>query len=182
MIRVNQSLWKTEAEGAYSGFVSQFEEEGTDMSLEELFRRVRADERSRVSGREVSESALSELEGRHNICLPETYRRFLLEFGEGGEFVFARMRLLEEDERIASFWDYWGARLGEDSRSKYFPFGDDYAGNYYCFELAKATETDSPIVLVDDLLEDCPEDAERAESFSALITMALDGSGIFDEG
>jgi hypothetical protein len=148
------------------------------MNLSELFIELQKREDSNPSGLEVSEAEISAFELTEAVSLPESYRCFLAEFGIGGEFVFARMRALE-DEAVDAFWDYWREHLGVNARMRYLPFGDDYAGNYYCFELESSAGSDCPIVLIDDALIDNPDNLLRFESFAELIETAIRGMGVF---
>ncbi len=144
-----------------------------------VFARLKSDPATLLGGRAVSEADIQRFESVSNITLPESYRRFLLNFGESGEFVFGRMRRLFDDEQVEAFWECWGPRLGPDARARYLPFADDYSRYYYCFELEKRTHQDCPIILVDYAIVDAPGSEERFTSFFDLISMALNNEGIF---
>jgi hypothetical protein len=87
----------------------------------------------------ASEREIALAEKRLAVTFPETYRGFLRHFN-GGEFSFGRMYRISK--RGAGFFDL----IEEMNRASehFLPFrdrslllfGDDYSGNYFCFDLS----------------------------------------------
>ncbi len=99
--------------------------------------------------RGASERQIALVEKRLAVTFPESYRDFLRHF-DGGEFSFARMYRISN--RGAGFFD-----LTEEMNlapEHFLPFrdrslllfGDDYSGNYFCFDLSSGRKR-PPVVL-----------------------------------
>ena len=103
-----------------------------------LINAIRSDEENIFKGG-ASDRQIALAEKRLALAFPESYRDFLRCFN-GGEFSFGRMYRISKGG--AGFFDL----IEEMKRaSEYFApfrdrslllFGDDFSGNYFCFDLA----------------------------------------------
>jgi hypothetical protein len=127
--------------------------------------------------RGATERQIASAQKRLGVTFPPSYRKFLCHFN-GGEFRFARMYRITQTG--AGFFD-----LAEQMAvaSQFFGpfrdrsillFGDDYSGNYYCFELAKANRKgECPVVLVDRLLREDWNPKHQASCLNDFIARGL---------
>ncbi len=145
--------------------------ESSEVPFNDLLKRVRAD-KSNLFGQRSQESDVEYLEERLGITLPGNYVAFLKEF-DGGQFNFARMHCISESgagwhdliielERFFSNAPLMGVR-------SLLPFASSYAGDFFCFNLAQATEDDAPILMYDHEGSDEQELTIEAPSLSAWI-------------
>lgn len=116
--------------------------------LTDLIERIKAD-RSNSFGAGTPGKDIEKLEEDLAIKLPDSFVTFLETFN-GGEFLFGRMHAVTADG--AGFFDFRTEyehfyEKNEDLTDEdLVPFGDDYGGNYYCFDLAAMKDNECPIV------------------------------------
>lgn len=110
----------------------------------------------------MTDAQLVSFTRKWNGSVPQVYIEFLKRFGSGGEFIFARM--IDVSEKYQLLADEYGNHQSVKTK-KVLPFGDDWSGNLYCFNLEKIFNGDCPIVLIDHELEDDSELEYVADSF-----------------
>jgi cell wall assembly regulator SMI1 len=100
-------------------------------------------------GEGAPEDEIRKLENELGLSFPATFVQFLREF-DGGQFKFVRMhRITENGAGVLDFRELleqsceW---IPEVEDNKLLPFGDDYAGNTYCFNLEKRVGDEYEIV------------------------------------
>ncbi len=147
----------------------------------DLLERIRQDPRAFFT----TGAAQSEIDAMYatvDVPLPESYLAFLKEFN-GGEFRSIRMHrigenALQQDSQGKPLPFYFGdvvgtARTLKDhipgvAEGSFFPFGDDFGGNYYCFDLTRMQDGECPII---QFLHECvkPTFTERAANLTELF-------------
>jgi hypothetical protein len=120
-----------------------------------LIKRVQSDSASSFK-RGATENQIATAQKNLAVTFPPSYAQFLRHFN-GGEFRFARVYRITPSG--AGFFD-----LAEEmaAASEHFPafrdrqlllFGDDYSGNYFCFDLKQANRKgECPVVFWDRLM------------------------------
>lgn len=131
----------------------------------------------------ASEDMIDQFESILDVQLPASFKDFLLATN-GGEFCFARMAAPYIPLNIAelSSEEAW-AELTADVFPKHdlltenllLPIGDDYDGNYYCFDLQNSDDTDCPVVLLTTDMEEDDDPEPQADSFLEFIAAAMKG-------
>ena len=140
----------------------------------DLLDRLRSDADTTVTGG-ASERLVAAAEKKLGVRFPLSYRAFLGVF-DGGEFRFARIYRITP--KGAGFFDLAAqlATAAEDytpfRNRALFPFGDDYSGNYFCFERAREAE-EPPVVLVSRLLPEGQVPKRQARTFTDFIKKGL---------
>ena len=127
--------------------------------------------------RGATERQIGAAQRRLGVRFRPSYQQFLRQFN-GGEFRFARMYRLSAGG--AGFFDLFEQMA---HASKYFApfrehelllFGDDYSGNYYCFDLTKAGQQgECPVVYWDRLLSAEQEPEPEAASFRTFLLQKM---------
>jgi hypothetical protein len=110
----------------------------------------------------ITEAQLVSFIKKWNAPVPEVYIEFLKKFGSGEEFIFARM--IDVLEKYEPLEDQYGDYQHINNK-KVLPFGDDWGGNFYCFDLEKISNGNCPIAFVDHELKGDPELEHIADSF-----------------
>ena len=72
---------------------------------------------------------IEELEQQKGIKLPESYKLLLMQCGSG-DLPFARLYSADEIREIMQ-------AESDLEDQQWIPFGDDYSGEYYCFDVSK---------------------------------------------
>ena len=115
---------------------------------------------------------IKELEEQLGTTLPKSYTTFLEKMG-GGNFKHIRLySIASEDESFLDFMEqifFCSKRIPLVYKGELLPFGDDYAGNVYCFDLHHARDGENVIVQWDLDFDEDNEPRHIAQTFSEFI-------------
>lgn len=140
------------------------------MLRQETIDRIRTN-RSAMLGREATEEQIEEAEGAIGVELPESYRRFLAEFGWGG---IGDLEVIGTGADVPPFLDLVRLTLSERAdahprmRRSLVPIAADGAGNYYCIR-TEAWQQEGPVVLWDHEAGEDQRPEEVATNFGAWL-------------
>ncbi len=115
---------------------------------------------------------IRELEEQLGTSVPISYIQFLKKFG-GGNFKNIRLfSIASEDESFYDFMEqvyFCSKSIPLVFHGELLPFGDDYAGNVYCFDLHHARDGENTIVQWDQEFDDESEPRHIAQTFAEFI-------------
>ena len=129
----------------------------------------------------ATDEMIESFESTLDVELPASFKEFLKR-SNGGEFCFARMLTPFISESIDNMsGDEAWSDLTESVYPKHellmenllLPFGDDYSGNYYCFDLQNSDDIDCPVVLLISSMAEDDDPEPQADSFLEFIDAAM---------
>lgn len=128
----------------------------------------------------VSEQQIFAAEQRLEVCFPEDYRSFLMQYGAGSFGGIEIYGIVPELERKAvpnGIWLTEDLREKDDMPKNYVAIAFDGFGNYYCIETKKKQIEEATVVLFTCNPEELTENEGRAsvvaDSFEGFLLTAM---------
>ena len=145
------------------------------MLMNELFHKIQKDKTVIVPPAPATGEMLQELETKLGARLPEDYLTFMKAFN-GGEHRFARLYSIGVPPwEMLEQWQGYRERIPAIKEGKFLPFGDDYSGAPFCFDM-RGADNDRPVVIWDSWLSADDEPERRAETFLDFAAAEYDES------
>lgn len=146
----------------------------------ELIEKIKVDPESSFEAGTAAE-AIADIQTQLGVTFPPSYQVFLQHFN-GGEFRFARMYQVTPEETgffdLLEMVEHASECVAAIRDRHLLPFGDDYSGSYYCFDLTQPDgDGEYPIVFWDQDTSDDEGSFSEAESFPKFIEMGLEDEG-----
>ena len=140
-------------------------------SITELISLIAKDTENIYPG-EVYEEEIQELETELGTSLPSSYVEFIKKFGGGNFKHFQIYSTITEDENFYDLMEQifiHSHNIPLIKQGDLLPFGDDYEGNIYCFDLHHSRDGEYIIVRWDSDFKDDDEPLHIANTFAEFL-------------